>query len=84
MTKDSLELAELATKLNEIGKTDEAIECMERATQIDSKNPYAWYGLSMLLLKAGKRSESKDAMEKAFVLSPKKAKDLLQYLNRDR
>jgi Flp pilus assembly protein TadD len=77
-------LAELATKLNESGKTDEAIECMRRAVQKDPKNPYAWYGLSMLLLKGGRHSESKNAMERAFVLSPKKAKELLQYLNRDR
>jgi len=78
MTKDSLELAELATKLNENGKIDEAIECMKRAIQIDSKNPYPWYSLSMLLLKADRRSESKYAMERAFLLSPKKAIDLLK------
>lgn len=78
MTKDSLELLDFVMKLNESSKTDEAIECMERAVQVDPKNPYPWYGLSMFLLKAGRRSESKYAMERAFLLSPKKAIDLLK------
>ena len=72
MTKESFELLEIAVELDKSGKTDEAIECIERAVQIDPENPYPWYGLSMLLLKVGRRSESKYALERAFLLSPKR------------
>ncbi len=64
-----LELGEIY--LRSPGRTDDAVRVFRDATQLDSKNRYAQYGLGIALAAAGKRDEALAALGKAAELTPK-------------
>jgi len=56
--------------LSEAGKYQEALECFEKAIEINPKEEIAWYNKGVALTNLGKHQEALECFEKAIEINP--------------
>src|SRR6202035_2859231 len=64
------ELAKLAFRLSEHGKTRAAYLCQKRAAELEPDQPRRWYDLAELAFQLGRRDEARADYEKYLELKP--------------